>query len=243
VSDSLVLFEKSGSIGWVTLNRSTRLNAINLAMRDELWETLQAIRDDPDLRVAIFLGAGARAFSAGADITEFGTAPSYIAARESRKDRDLWGLMLALDKPLIAVMHGYAYGAGCELALACDFRIAAEGATFALPEVSLGYIPSAGGTQLLPRTIGPTAAAHMILSGEPIDSTEALRHGLVHQVVAVDRLHAAASALAETLLRVPDHALRFAKRAMRASRELPLASGLEVEAKLAVMAIAANRDG
>jgi enoyl-CoA hydratase/carnithine racemase len=243
MSESVVLYEKSSKIAWITLNRPATLNAINLAMRDELWEILQAVRDDPDVRLAIFKGAGDRAFSAGADITEFGTAPNYLAARKARRDRDLWGLMLAIDKPLIASVHGYAYGAGCEMALACDLRIAGANSSFALPEVALGYIPSAGGTQLLPRAIGPTAAARMILSGEAIGAVEALRLGLVHRVVPNQQLPNAATSLAETLLRMPEHSLRLAKQALRASREVPLGSGLHVESKLAVLAINLNGHG
>jgi enoyl-CoA hydratase/carnithine racemase len=243
VYDSEVLYEKSGAAGWITLNRPATLNAINIAMRDQLWETLQAVRDDPEVRLAVFRGAGDRAFSAGADITEFGTAPSVIAAREARRDRDLWGLLLAIDKPLVAAMHGYAYGAGCELALACDLRIAADNCSLALPEVTLGYIPSAGGTQLLPRTIGVTAAARMILSGEAVGAAEALRLGLVHSIVPTGELSTAVTTVVESLLRMPDHSLRFAKRALAAGRELPLPLGLNFEAKLALRSIAANGHG
>jgi enoyl-CoA hydratase/carnithine racemase len=243
VSEPAVLYEKDNAVAWITLNRPATLNAVNLAMRDELWEALQAIRDDPDVRLAIIKGAGDRAFSAGADITDFGSAPNYFAARQARRDRDLWGFMLALDKPLIAAMHGYAFGAGCEMALACDLRIAAEGSSFAMPEVSLGYIPSAGGTQLLPRTIRQTAAARMILSGEAIDAATALRLGLVHRVVPFTQLLDAATSLGETLLRAPDHSLRLAKQALSASHELPMISGLDVEAKLAVLAVRLNRHG
>jgi enoyl-CoA hydratase/carnithine racemase len=243
VSEPAVLYEKNNAVAWITLNRPATLNAVNLAMRDELWEALQAIRDDPDVRLAIIKGAGDRAFSAGADITEFGSAPNYFAARQARRDRDLWGIMLALNKPLIAATHGYAFGAGCEMALACDLRIAAEGSSFAMPEVSLGYIPSAGGTQLLPRTIRQTAAARMILSGEAIDAATALRLGLVHRVVPFTQLLDAATSLGETLLHAPDHSLRLAKQALRASRELTMISGLDVEAKLAVLAVHLNRHG
>ncbi len=117
---------------------------MNMAVRDELWSALLAVRDDPDVRVAIFRGAGERAFSSGADVSEFGTAPSYVESRRARSDRDVWGLMLSIMKPMVAAVHGYAYGAGCELSLLCDIRIAADDARFALPEVTLGYIPSAG---------------------------------------------------------------------------------------------------
>src|SRR5437868_6936754 len=105
-------------------------------MRDELWSALLAVRDDPEVRVAVIRGAGDRAFSAGADITEFGTAPSFVEARRARHDRDVWGLMLSITKPLVASIHGFAYGAGCEMSLCCDIRISADDAMFALPEVT-----------------------------------------------------------------------------------------------------------
>src|SRR5215204_458270 len=140
--DSLVLYEKSDDgVATITLNRPAALNAVNLTMRDALWELLLAVRDDPDVRVAILRGAGEQAFCAGADVKEFGSAPSVVEALR----------------------------AGCEMSLLCDLRIAAEDARLGLPEVTLGYIPSAGGTQTLPRTVAASDAMRMILSGEPVD--------------------------------------------------------------------------
>lgn len=186
--DEPVLFEVNDrGIATVTLNRPDRLNAINLEMRDLLWTYLGSLREMPDVRAVVFRGAGA-CFSAGADISEFGTAPSIVAARRARHERDVWGALLSLPIPTIAVLHGYCFGAGLELPLCCDRRIAVEGATFALPEVTLGYIPSACGTQTLPRTIPPGAAMHMILTGERIDAEAALRWGLVSQVEPEDEL-------------------------------------------------------
>src|SRR3990170_2418940 len=129
-----VLYEKREGVAWVTLNRPRSLNAINLEMRDALWDIATAVRDDPDVRVAVFRGAGERAFSAGADITEFGTAPSYVESRRARRQRDLWALILSLEVPLIAALHGYALGAGIELAMCCDLRIASDDARLGLPE-------------------------------------------------------------------------------------------------------------
>ena len=127
-----VLAEREGGVVRITLNRPERLNAIHLEMRDQLWAQLGLLRDDPTVRAAIVRGAGDRAFCAGADITEFGSAPSYVEARDARVRRDLWGLLARLDVPLIAAIHGYAYGAGLELALCCDLRVASEDARFAL---------------------------------------------------------------------------------------------------------------
>ena len=233
-TDTPLLFEKDDAgIAWLTLNRPAVLNAVNLAMRDGLWSALLAVRDDPDIRVAVLRGAGDRAFSSGADVSEFGTAPSYVEARRARQDRDVWGLMLALTKPLVAAIHGFAYGAGCEMALCCDLRIASDDARFALPEVTLGYIPSAGGTQLLPRTVGAGMAREMILSGEPIDATTALRCGLVNRVVPRTQLEAEAMAIARRLAAQPERALRAAKEAMRRGADLPIEDGLRLERLLA----------
>jgi enoyl-CoA hydratase/carnithine racemase len=200
----MVTFDIDGrGVASISLNRPDRLNAINLEMRDLLWVYLEACRDDPDVRVIVFRGEG-RAFCAGADISEFGTAPGIIAARRARHDRDVWSLLLDHRCATIAAMHGFCYGAGLELPLCCDVRIAEEGASFALPEVTLGYIPSACGTQTLPRTIPPGAAAHMILTGEPIDTAAALRWGLVHEVAPMGGLGGAIEATVARLLISPE---------------------------------------
>jgi enoyl-CoA hydratase len=233
-----VIYEKRQGIAWLTLNRPRMLNAMNMAMRDELWTVMEAVRDDPDAGVLIIKGAGERAFSSGADIREFGTSPSYIEARRARRERDLWQLMLDLDKPLIAAIQGFALGAGCEMSMCCDLRIASEDARFGLPEVGLGYIPSAGGTQLLPRTVPSGVAMEMILSGETIDAQEALRLGLVHSVVPRERLYEAAEAQARRLLTLSPVALRYAKEAVTGGSEMPLAEGLAMEERLAALMLA-----
>jgi enoyl-CoA hydratase/carnithine racemase len=232
-TEPVLLFDKPATgVARLTINRPAVLNAMNMAVRDELWSVLEAVRDDPDVRVVLFRGAGERAFSAGADIGEFGTAPSYVESRRARADRDVWGLMLSIMKPMVAAVHGYAYGAGCELALLCDFRIAADDARFALPEVTLGYIPSAGGTQTLPRAVPPGVAREMVLTGEPIDAARALAVGLVNRVVPRAQLDDEAMAVAETLAGLPAGAVRAAKEAMVRGIELPLEQGLRLEALL-----------
>ncbi|MGE3855815.1 MAG: enoyl-CoA hydratase/isomerase family protein [Dehalococcoidia bacterium] len=222
-----------GSVVWLTLDRPERLNAVNLAMRDELWTALGLLRDDPTVRAAVIRGAGDRAFSAGADITEFGTAPSLIDAREARRQRDVWGVMAALSIPLVAAIHGYAYGAGLELSLYCDLRVASEDARFALPEVSLGYIPSAGGTQTLPRHLRRSDALELATGGAPIDAAEALARGLVHAVVPRAELEATARAWADRLASMPPAALRATKRAVVEGLDLPISDGLALERRLA----------
>ncbi len=241
MTDTLIFEKAPGGLAWVALNRPEVLNAINMQMRDELWEVMHAVRDDPEIRVVIFKGAGKRAFSAGADISEFGTAPSYVEARRARRERDLWGLMLSLDKVLIAAIHGFALGAGIELPMCCDFRIASEDALLGLPEVGLGYIPSAGGTQTLPRHVPPGIAMQMILTGDPIDAQTAFRYGLVQRVVTRERLYAEADSLARKVLSHPAQAVRLVKRAVVEGIEMPLAQGLALEARLAEMLVAAEQ--
>jgi enoyl-CoA hydratase/carnithine racemase len=237
MTTTLIYEKATGGLAWITLNRPEVLNAINMQMRDELWNLMHAVRDDPEVGVVIFKGAvlpGKDAFSAGADISEFGTAPSYVEARRARRERDLWGFMLSLDKVLIAAIHGFALGAGIELPMCCDFRIASEDARLGLPEVGLGYIPSAGGTQTLPRHLPPGIAMQMILTGDPIDAQTAFRYGLVQRVVPRDRLYPEAESLARKVLSRPAEAVRRAKRAVVEGMELPLAHGLALEAQLAV---------
>ena len=228
----LVRFEREGDIAFVTLDRPERLNAVSMAMRDALWGVLTALRDDPTVRCAVFTGAGDRAFSAGADITEFGSAPGLIDARAARQQRDLWGVMSTLPVPLIAAIHGFAYGAGCEMSMYCDLRVASEDARFALPEVTLGYIPSAGGTQTIPRHAPRSEALRMVTSGEPLSAAEALRVGLVHSVVRRDDLMPTARVWAERIAAADPLATRAAKRAILEGIDLPLADGLALERRL-----------
>lgn len=190
-------------VATITLNRPQQLNAINMAMRDLLWEYLHAVDGLPDARVILFRGNG-RAFSAGADISEFGTAPSVMASRAARHERDVWWALLNHRCVTVARMQGFCFGAGLELPLCCDLRIASDDATFGLPEVTLGYIPSAGATQTLPRLIPPGVAAGMIISGEPLDAEAAARWGLVDDVVGGGELDDAAERAVQRALAEPD---------------------------------------
>lgn len=231
--EPLVRFEREGAIAWVTLDRPERLNAVSMRMRDDLWGVLTALRDDPTVRCAVLSGAGDRAFSAGADILEFGSAPSLLEARAARQQRDLWGVMSGLRVPLVAAIHGFAYGAGCEMAMYCDLRVASDDARFALPEVTLGYIPSAGGTQTIPRHLPASEANRMVFSGEPLSAVEAWRAGLIHAVVPRDELLPTARRWAERIASAPPGAVQAAKRAVREGIDLPLADGLALERRLA----------
>ena len=227
-----MLYSKSGAVAHIVLNRPRVMNAYNVQMRDELFFTLEAVRDDPDVRVAVISGAGGRAFCAGADLTEFGTAPSQVIARQVRWERDIWGLFLALRKPLIAAMRGYVIGSGVEIACLCDIRIAADDAQFALPEVALGMIPAAGGTQTLRRVVGASRALEMVLSNRRIGAEEASRIGLAHSVVPADTLMNEADEVAHRLAALNPTALALAKRAILEGMDMPLAAGLELERRL-----------
>ena len=229
----VIIYEKKDGIGYVTLNRPQVLNAYNLQMRDELYQVLTAIRDDPEVRVAIFKGAGERAFCVGADLTEFLSAPSPVIARQVRWERDVWGLFLSITKPLIAAVHGYVLGSGLEIALCCDIRLASEDAQFGLPEVGLGIIPAAGGSQTLPRIIGRAKALEMLLTGGRVKAEEAYRLKLVSQVVSRHDLLPAAEKLANRIKGYSPVALACAKQAVTGGLDLSLEQGLELEAKLA----------
>jgi enoyl-CoA hydratase/carnithine racemase len=232
MSFEAVLYDKREGVATLTLNRPAALNAINVQIRDDLAQILPAVAIDDEVRVAIVRGAG-RAFSAGADVTEFGTAPSPVEAKRIRQLRPIWQLLAACPKPLIAAIHGYAIGAGVELAALCDIRLAAEGAVFAVPEVTLGLIPGAGGSQTLPRVVRPGWARQAVLTGERFDAARALAIGLVNRVVPPERLADEAAALAVRIAANPPAAVQAAKRALRAARDLPLPQGLAVERRLA----------
>ncbi len=231
---------RSGDVLWLRFVRPEKLNAIDLGLRDALWAALTLVRDDSTLRTVVFEGEGERAFSAGADISEFGTAPSLFDAREARLRRDLWGLLSALELPLVAALHGFTYGAGLELALACDLRVAAENTLLALPEVGLGYIPSAGGTQLLPRQLPAGEAARMLYTVDPLEIRRAYELGLVHAVVTRTELRATAEEWAARLAAVNSSALRAVKRAVLRGLELPIAQGIEMERRLADTVVASG---
>ena len=228
-----VIYEKVDSIAYVTLNRPQVLNAYNVRMRDELYQVLEAIKDDPEIVVAILKGAGEKAFCAGADLSEFLTAPSPTIARQVRWERDIWGLFLSLPQPLIAALHGYVLGSGIEMALCCDIRIASENAQFGLPEVGLGIIPAAGATQTLPRTVGRANALEMLFTGRRIGADEAYEIGLVNRVVPKDKLLSTVEDMARKIASFDPMAIRYAKQAVVRGLDLPLAEGLELERRLA----------
>jgi len=232
-----IIYEKKDGIGFVTLNRPQFLNAYNIQMRDELFAVLGAIKDDDDVRVVIFRAAGDKAFCAGADLTEFLTAPLPVFARQIRFDRDVWGLFLSLPQPLIAALHGYVLGSGIEIALCCDIRLASEDVRFGLPEVNLGIIPAAGGIQTLPRTIGRAETLEMFLTGKWLTAPEAYRHKLVNRIVARADLWPAAEQLAGKILCYNNFAVTNAKQAIVRGSDMSLAEGLALESRLSRLVI------
>jgi enoyl-CoA hydratase len=228
-----LIYEKKDQIAYVTLNRPQALNVYNIQMRDDLYEVLIAIKDDSEVRVAIFKGAGEKAFCAGADLSEFLTAPSPIVTRQVRFERDVWGLFFSVPQPLIAALHGFVLGSGIEIALCCDIRIASEDTKFGLPEVGLGIIPAAGGTQTLPRTIGRGRALDMLLTSRWVSGEEALQYGLVNRLVPRDKLLETAEEMARKIASYDATAVRNAKQAVVRGMDLPLTEGLELEKRLA----------
>jgi enoyl-CoA hydratase/carnithine racemase len=228
-----VIYEKHDSIAYVTLNRPQALNAFNVRMRDDLFEVLSAVRADDEVRVVLFKGAGDKAFCAGADLKEFLTAPSVVKARQIRSIRDLWSLFLSVPQPLIAALHGYVLGSGIEIALYCDLRIATPDVVFGLPEVSLGILPAAGGTQTLPRILGLSGALDMLLTGRRLSGQEAFNRGMVNQVVPREKLLQTAEELAYKIASYDPMVVRNAKQAVIKGMDMTLDQGLDLEWRLA----------
>ena len=233
-----IILSKSGDVAEIALNRPRVLNAYNMQMRDDMSQALEAVRDDPDVRCVLLRGEGDRAFCTGADLTEFGTAPSRVIARQVRWERDVWGQFLSLDKPIVAALHGYVIGSGIEMAMLCDIRIASEDSVFGLPEAALGMLPAAGGTQTIPRTVGRSRALEALLGNERMDAAKSLEIGLVHRVVPRETLLEEALAQARQLASYPAHLLKAMKESLLRGLDMPLERALDMETSLAATAIA-----
>jgi len=231
--------EIADRIATITIDRPEKRNALSAEVRHELLTALDAVVADDGVRVVVLTGAGVKAFVAGADIGEFANR-TPVEQRATMEGRRVFDAVATSPKPTIASINGVALGGGCELALACDLRIAARSARLGQPEVRLGILPGGGGTQRLPRLVGAGRAMRLILTGELIDAEEAERIGLVDEVVDDGELAARTRALASQVAAQSPVALRLIKDAVRAAAEMPLSAGLAYERELFITAFASD---
>jgi enoyl-CoA hydratase/carnithine racemase len=227
-----ILYEKKGPIAYATLNRPKVLNALNQAVFAELRATFEDVRDDSNMRGVILTGSGEKAFAAGADIAEMSSYTASQAEEATRRAQSVTELIENMGKPVIAAVNGFALGGGCELAMACTIRIAAESAKFGQPEVKLGIMPGAGGTQRLPRLVGKGRALQLILSGEVISAQEAYRIGLVNEVVPLSDLMSRSEAILNQILANAPLGVKFSIDAVNKGLDGSVSEGLLIEASL-----------
>jgi enoyl-CoA hydratase/carnithine racemase len=227
-----VLYEKKGVIAYVTLNRPRVLNALNQRTWADLRKAFEDARDDAAVRGVILTGAGDKAFIAGADIGELATVTAVEAEKSTRNGQAVLDLIENLGKPVIAAVNGFALGGGCETAMACTIRVASENAKFGQPEVKLGLLPGAGGTQRLPRLVGKGRALLLILSGDIIDAQEAYRIGLVNEVVPSAELISRAEAILKQIIANAPLGVKFSIEAVNKGLETSQSEGLLLEASL-----------
>jgi enoyl-CoA hydratase len=227
-----VLVERDGAIATITINRPAVLNALNDATLGALDDAVAALDADAGVRAILLTGAGEKAFVAGADINELAAASAVTGRALARRGQAVFDRIAGASKPVIAVINGFCLGGGCELALACTFRFAADTAQIGQPEINLGIIPGYGGSQRLPRLIGRDRALDLILTGRRVPAAEALALGLVTRVHPAATLRAEALAFARELASKAPIAVRYALDAVRAGLEVPLAEALEHEAAL-----------
>jgi len=226
-----LLFEKRDRVGIITINRPDKRNALNIKTREEGAALLDELRNDESVGVVVITGAGDKAFIAGADIAEF-AGRTAMMQRDVMTTRSLFTAIDTFPKPIIAMINGYCLGGGCELALACDIRIASETASFGQPEINLGIIPGGGGTQRLTRLVGEGKAMEMILTGEIIDAKSAYSIGLVNHVFPAELLQAKTMELANRIAEKSPIALSLAKEAVKLASRSTLDEGLRREVDL-----------
>ena len=230
--DSSVLVLREGAVATITINRPAVRNALNDATLGAIDDAVPELDADPEVRVILLTGAGDKAFVAGADINELSRATPVTGRTLALRGQAVFDRIAATGKPVIAVINGFCLGGGCELALACTFRFAADTAEIGQPEINLGIIPGYGGSQRLPRLIGRDRALDLILTGRRVPAAEALALGLVTRVYPAATLRAEALAFAGELAAKAPIAVRFALEAVRGGLEQPLAEGLAYEATL-----------
>jgi enoyl-CoA hydratase len=226
-----LLLERRGRVAIITINRPEKRNALNIKTREEGAALIEELRADDSVGVVVITGAGDKAFIAGADIAEF-AGRTAMMQRDVMTNRSLFNAIDSFPKPVIAMINGYCLGGGCELALACDIRIASENASFGQPEINLGIIPGGGGTQRLTRLVGEGKAMEMILSGEIIDAKTALTIGLVNHVVPLEKLEAKTMEIASRIAEKSPIALSLAKEAVKIASRSSLDEGLRREVDL-----------
>jgi enoyl-CoA hydratase len=224
-----ILLEQEGPVGILKLNRPQALNALNSQVASELSAVMDEIEKEATLKVLIITGAGEKAFIAGADILEMEKLSTTEARAFGNRLRIAVDKIANLSKPVIAAINGFALGGGCELAMACDIRVASEKARLGQPETGLGIIPGSGGTQRLPRLVGPSKAKQLIFTAEMIDAKTALEIGLVDKVVPPDQLMVEAKKLAAAIASKPKVALSLAKSAINRGLDMDLGNGLSYE--------------
>lgn len=224
-----VLIHRDGAVALLTLDRPERRNSLDRAMRDELQHAWADVSCEPSIRACVITGSGERAFSTGSDLSASAVGRSFAEEAFGHAGGDSLMKGLDPDLPVIAAINGLALGGGLEIALSCDIRIAAPNAEFGLPEVRVGSMPGAGGTQLLPRIVGPSLAMQMLLTGERIDAQRALDNGLVSELVEHDHLLRRATEIARAIAANAPLSVRAVKRLVRAGDEAPLSTALAFE--------------
>jgi enoyl-CoA hydratase len=227
-----LLLDREGAVATITLNRPEVLHALNATMFDELEDAFTALAADPAVRAILLTGGGERAFAAGADIRGLADVSAAEGEEKARRGQRVLSQIESCGKPVIALVNGVALGGGCELALACTLRVAAENAKLGLPEVKLGLIPGYGGTQRLTRLVGRAAALRLILTGEFVTAVEALRIGLVNEVVPLAGLPARGREIAAMIAAVAPLAVAAALEAVQQGEERTLEAGLALEAEI-----------